>query len=289
VSKAHDGRRGSSLVITGLAVLLLSGSLVAGCFTIGSTVQARDTVALTLAVPDGTPVRVETFNGGIKVSAKSGHDISAEVERTGEGSDREEAEADRDAIEVTLELIDGAALLRAVYTPSPDSIPGGSGASVALTVPASTPLELVTSNGPITVRDISGGIDARTSNGPVDLGGVAGALAVETSNGPVVAGTTDPVTLDIRTSNGSITFDGELQPGDATLETSNGPVELRLPADAAFTIDATTSNSEATSEFEVAGAATESELRGTVGAPDKAAATRLTIRTSNSPITLTKD
>ena len=274
MSKAHDGRRGSWLVITGLVVLLLSGSLVDGCFTIGSTVQARDTVALTLAVPDGTPVRVETFNGGIEVSAKSGQGISAEVERTGEGSDEEEAEADRDAIEVTLELIDGAALLRAVYTPSPDSIPGGSGASVALTVPASTPLELVTSNGPITVRDISGGIDARTSNGPVDLGGVAGTLAVETSNGPVMAGTTGPVTLDIRTSNGGITFDGTLQPGDATLETSNGPVELRLPADAAFTIDATTSNSKASSEFEVGGAATESELRGTVGAPDKAAATR---------------
>jgi DUF4097 and DUF4098 domain-containing protein YvlB len=288
VTKVHDGRRGLSLVVTRLVALLLSGSLVDGCFTIGGTVQARDTVALTLAVPARTPVRVETFNGGIQVSARSGQDVSAEVERTGEGADTEEAEADRDAIEVTLKLVDGVALLQAVYAPSPDSIPGGSGATVTLAVPASTPLGLVTSNGPITVRDISGGIDARTSNGPVDLGGVAGALAVETSNGPVVAGTTDPVTLDIRTSNGGITFDGELQPGDATLETSNGPVELRLPSDAVFTIDATTSNSETTSEFEVSGAATASELQGTIGAPDQAAATRVTIRTSNSPITLTK-
>ena len=89
-------------------------------------------MALTLAVPVGTPVRVETFNGGIEVSAASGPDISAEVERTGEGSDQAEAEADRDAIEVTLELVDGVALLRAVYAPSPDSIPSGSGAAVTL-------------------------------------------------------------------------------------------------------------------------------------------------------------
>jgi len=288
VSKAPSGKRGQSLVVTGLVALLLSGSLVGGCVTIGSTVQARDTVARTLAVPAGTPVRVETFNGGIEVSRSSGSDLSAEVERTGEGSDKGEAEANRDAIEVTLEVVDGVALLRAIYTPSPASIPGGSGAAVTLEVPASTRLELMTSNGPIAVRDISGGVDARTSNGPVNLSGVDGALAVETSNGPVTVGTTGPVTLAVHTSNGGITFDGSLHPGDATFETSNGPVELRLPADAAFTIDATTSNSKATSEFEVDGVATESELQGTVGAADPAAATKMVVHTSNGPITLTK-
>ena len=289
VDKAPGGRGGTSLVVAGLAILLLSGSLVSGCFTVGSTVQARDTVALTLAVPVGTPVRVEAFNGGIEVSATSGLDISAEVERTGEGSDQAEAEADRDAVEVTLELIDGVALLRAVYGPSPDSIPGGSGATATVAVPASTRLELVTSNGPVAVRDISGGVDVRTSNGPVDLDEVAGALAVETSNGPVTVGTTGPVELAVQTSNGGITFDGALQPGDATLETSNGAVDLRLPADAAFTIDATTSNGKATSEFAVDGAAMESELQGAVGAPDQAAATRTTVQTSNGAITLSKD
>ena len=36
---------------------------------------------------------------------------------TGEGSDAQAAAADRDAIEVTLELVDGVAFLHAVYTP----------------------------------------------------------------------------------------------------------------------------------------------------------------------------
>ena len=139
------------------------------------------------------------------------------------------------------------------------------------------------------MSDVSGGVDARTSNGPVTLAAASGAVAIETSNGPVTVGATDPVTLHVRTSNGGITFDGPLQAGDTVLETSNGPVELRLPADAAFSIDATTSNNKVSSEFASDGATPESELRGTVGAPDQAAGTRITVRTSNGPITLTKD
>ena len=264
----------------------MSGSIVSGCFTIGRTAQARDTVTLTLAVPAGAPVRVETFNGAIEVSPASGPDVSAEVERTGEGSDQAKAEADRDAIEVTLEMVDGVALLRAVYTPSPESIPSGSGAAVTLLVPAATRLELATSNGSVAVRDISGGVETSTSNGPVTLDGVAGALAIETSNAPVTVSAADPVALAVHTSNGGITFDGALLPGDTTLETSNGSVELRLPADAAFTIDATTSNADASSEFTIDGVASDGQLQGTVGAPELAAASNLTVRTSNGPISL---
>jgi DUF4097 and DUF4098 domain-containing protein YvlB len=232
---------------------------------------------------------VEAFNGGIEVSAASGPDISAEVVRTGEGLDDAEAEADRDAIDVTLELVDGVALLRAIYTPNPDSIPSSSRAAVTLLVPTGTRLELDTSNGPISVSDVSGGVDARTSNGPVTLAAASGAVAIETSNGPVTVGFTDPVTLDVRTSNGGITFDGPLQAGDTVLETSNGPVEMRLPANAAFTIDATTSNNKVSNEFAIDDAATESELQGTIGASNQAAGTSVTVRTSNGPITLTKD
>ena len=286
--RAHEGRGAWGSVITGLAVLALSGSVVSGCFTIGRRAQAQDTVTLTLAVPAGAPVRVETFNGGIEVSPASGPDVSAEVVRTGEGSDQAQAEADRDAIEVTLEMVDGVALLRAVYTPSPESIPSGSGAAVTLQVPGATRLELVTSNGPVAVRDISGGVETSTSNGPVTLDGVAGALAVETSNAPVRVSATDPARLTAHTSNGGITFDGVLLPGDTTLETSNGSVELRLPADAAFIIDATTSNADANSEFTIDGVASDGQLQGSVGAADQAAATQIIVRTSNGSISLIK-
>jgi hypothetical protein len=274
--------------VAGLVVLLLGGVLLGGCVTISSRTQARDTVALTLDVPAGTPARVETFNGAIEVSPASGAQVQAEVDRRGEGTDTAAAETNRDAIEVSLELVDGVALLRAVYTPSPGSIPGGSGAGVRLLVPAGTALQLVTSNGPISVGETAAGLEARTSNGPVRLSGVAGPVSVDTSNGPVTIEAGGPATLDIHTSNGGITVDGALQPGETALETSNGAVEMRLPADAAFSVDASTSASKASSEFAIDGSVEESALRGIAGAPEAASATSLTIRTSNAPITLTK-
>jgi DUF4097 and DUF4098 domain-containing protein YvlB len=115
---------------------------------------------------------------------------------------------------------------------------------------------------------------------------VEGPLVVDTSNGPVAIEAGKPVSLDVRTSNGGITFAGALDAGEATLETSNGAVELRLPADAAFTVDARTSASKATSDYAIVGSVEESALLGTVGAPEAAAATRLSIRTSNAPISL---
>jgi DUF4097 and DUF4098 domain-containing protein YvlB len=105
----------------------------------------------------------------------------------------------------------------------------------------------------------------------------------------VKVSTSAPVALDLHTSNGGITFDGSLQQGQATIEASNGPVELRLPADAAFTIDASTSNGKITSDFQVEGTASDGALKGTAGSPEDAATTDVTVRTSNGPITLKQD
>ena len=257
-----------------------------GCVTAIGGVQARDTIRLTLDGPRTVPVRVESFNGGIEVRPGTGPAISAEVVRTGRGVDQAAAEADRDAIEVTLDEIDGVAVLRAVYTPDPLSVPTGSGAAVTLLVPPDAGLELRTSNGPITVDGVFGGLDAQTSNGPIELDGVAGTISAATSNGPITVTADMPVSVDLRTSNGGITFDGALLPGEATLETSNGPVELRLPAEAAFTIDAQTSASQVTSEFDLDGTIDDRSISGTVGSPAEAAAVTIEVRTSNGPLRL---
>jgi len=115
--RSGTARRRASL-IGAATTLLVVGGLFAGCVSIRSTVQARDTLDLGLAVAAGTPLRVETFNGGIEVTLGSGFVIAAAVERTGEDTDTEAAEADRDAIAVTLELVDGVALLRRPYAES---------------------------------------------------------------------------------------------------------------------------------------------------------------------------
>lgn len=280
--------RPRSLVVTGLVAVVLAGAAASGCVTAVGGVQARDTLTLALDMPRPIPVRVETFNGGIEVRPGTGPGVSAEVVRTGRGVDQAAAEADRDAIEVSLVEVDGMAVLRAVYTPDPLSIPTGSGAAATLLVPPDAQLELWTSNGPITVDGMTAGLDAQTSNGPIELQGVAGTVSASTSNGPITVTTDTPVSVDLRTSNGGITFDGEFLPGEATLETSNGPVELRLPAEAAFTIDARTSASEASSEFDLDGTIDDQSISGAVGPSPDSAAVSIEVRTSNGPVRLVK-
>jgi DUF4097 and DUF4098 domain-containing protein YvlB len=281
--RSLSGRlRGPVVVAATLAILLLTGC-TGGTF---GMVRASDTLDRSLDVPAGTPVRVETFNGAIDVATADGTRVSALVTRTGEGRTMSAAEADRDKIEVTFDLVDGVAVLRAVYGPSPDSVSGSRGAAVSLRVPAATPLELVSSNGAVGVHDTAGPVTVRTSNGAVDLRGVAGMLSVETSNGAVTLAA-ERASVDARTSNGALSFAGALEPGTHRLETSNGRVDLRLPADASFTIDATTSNGSVDNEFALAGSTTKDAVRGTVGG-ESASAVTITARTSNGALALHK-
>jgi Toastrack DUF4097 len=280
-----------SFRVLATALGVLAGSvLLVGCVTRTSVVQARDTVELSLAAARGTPVRVETFNGGIEVRTVAGEGVAASVVRSGGGRDEQAAEADRDAIEVTLDEIEGTVVLRAVYTRDPDSIPPGTGAAVTLSVPAETPLELRTSNGPIAVSGTSGGLEAHTSNAAIELRGVAGAASVESSNGPITLVSDEAVSVDLGTSNGGITFDARLLPGDSSFETSNGPIDLRLPPDATFTIDAVTSGgSTPTTDFDLDGVVADGSMQGTVGVADGVAETSLEVHTSNGPITISSD
>ena len=137
-----------------------------------------------------------------------------------------------------------------------------------LRVPKSTQLELHTTNGRIDVTGIQGTIVAESSNGQIKTHATSGSLRAQTSNGAIVCRDAQG-TLDLETSNGAITvaYAGALAadtPIDCT--TSNGSIELSLPPDASFRLDAGTSNGHIQSEFPMpvtAGAKTQ--LAGVVG------------------------
>lgn len=269
------------------ALILVAGGVLAGCTGTFGAVRASDTMDLSLDIQAGTPVRIETFNGAIDVTTTAEPRVTAVVTRTGEGDTPAQAQADRDRIDVSLRMIDGTAVLRAVYTPSPDNINGSRGAGVSIRVPQGTALELVTSNGGVTVRDTQAPVTAHTSNGSVELRGVSGALAVETSNEAITI-EADQARADLQTSNAAVTFIGSLMPGSHWVETSNGAVDLRLPDGSCFAIDATTSNNAIRSDFDVQGEVTEESIEGTAGeaGPDDMVA--IHARTSNAPIAIHK-
>lgn len=240
------------------------------------------------------------FNGEISVRPGPDGRVSATVTVTGAGATKAEAEADRTRIATTLQEEAGAVVLRAVYQTDPTS-PRNRGASAVVTVPAGSVLELITSNGKVSVG-VRGEIRVRTSNGDVTVDGATAGLDVETSNGAIAVtasrGRLSLVSSNARigiaatdaavrasTSDGEIAFAGSLATGPQSFETSNAAIALQLGADATFSLDLETSNAKVAVGYPVTTSATASETRlvGRVGA---APAIAISARTSNGGITI---
>lgn len=101
-------------------------------------------------------------------------------------------------------------------------------------VPRRSDLRVGTSNGPVSIEQVRGNIDALTSNGPMSLRDLGGSVHARTTNGPLsisLSGSRwDGAGLEARTTNGPLTItvpDGY----NARLETgtTNGPVSLGFP------------------------------------------------------------
>jgi DUF4097 and DUF4098 domain-containing protein YvlB len=295
VNRSSAPGRRPRLVVAAAVIALLT----AACSGTIATTQASDTVDKSLQT-SATQVDVEMFNGTIEVAAGPEGAVSATVKRTGAGANEAEALADAQKIAVTLGMEGDKAVLRAVYSPNPSS-PDRRGASAMVTVPAGSVLVLRTSNGAIAVTGVTGTVVADTSNAGVTAAGTLEALRVKTSNGKVVVtqggglltletsngaidvGASDAV-VDAQTSNGKITFSGSLSAGTTRMRTSNATIDLTLPADAAFSVDAQTSNAKIATDFAVTGgSASDDRLTGAAGG---GGGTTIILETSNNPITI---
>jgi hypothetical protein len=291
------------LLALALALALATAGLAACAADGPFAITASGTQTLEEAIPSDAPsvtVRVEMFNGPIEVRPGAAGKVSAVVTTTGSGGSKDEAEADRARIQVTLDANpDGSVLLRAVYQPDPSS-PNNRAASAVVDVPADAALDLRTSNGDVTTGGIGGSIAVDTSNGAVRLAEAAagatvrtsnkgveidggGAFDVETSNGAIVLRGTE-ATVRADTSNASISFEGTLADAAQSLSTSNEGIFVRLPASSSFALDAQTSGGAhvLVTGFDVrtTGAVGDSTLQGTVGTGGPA----ITLRTSNKNI-----
>ena len=96
---------------------------------------------------------------------------------------------------------------------------------------------LRTSNGTMTLTNLSGNISATTSNGGITANNINGELRTSTSNGTVrfngISGS-----VDASTSNSSMTVDMKTVSDFVKLTTSNGSVNLSLPADRGYDLNA---------------------------------------------------
>ena len=99
-------------------------------------------------------------------------------------------------------------------------------ANLIIWAPRRSDLSISTSNGPVSVEDVTGNMELETRNGPLALRGLAGKVRARSSNGPL-----------------SIALTGNRwEGGGLDAETSNGPLSLRIPEGYNAHLEARTSN-----------------------------------------------
>ncbi|NLY53488.1 MAG: DUF4097 domain-containing protein [Firmicutes bacterium] len=177
---------------------------------------------LTHASTDLMEVIVTTQNGSVVLlGTDTAEEIKIEANYQAWGMNK--AAAQERLMEMDTEIIqEGNRLfIRAVYA----TLRGQHAISYQITLPSSLAARVQTSNGAITVEDLSGKLDLTTSNGRI-----------------TVSATEGPNELTARTSNGSINIAASPTGGTYNLRTSNGSVKIDLPENLGVKVSARTSN-----------------------------------------------
>ncbi len=135
-------------------------------------------------------------------------------------------------------------------------------------VPRGVNFHALTTNGSVVGRNLASVVEATTTNGNVEVSTSEWASATTTNGG-------------IRVSMGGAKWTGELK-----VRTTNGTVEVTMPASAEFRVNAATTNGGIQTDFPVTvqGSFSSKELSGTVGGGGR----ELKVATTNGTIRLMK-
>ena len=126
------------------------------------------------------------------------------------------------------------------------------------------------------------GATVSTTSGEVQLDGVAGALKLTSVSGDIHVREARDGQLDLSTTSGEIEYQGGLASASAnTLDSISGNVNLRLPENSDFRLDASTVSGDLSSEFELHNG--ETARRSLSGVAGDGSAT-LTIGTTSGDI-----
>jgi DUF4097 and DUF4098 domain-containing protein YvlB len=97
--------------------------------------------------------------------------------------------------------------------------------------PRSANLNLRANNGPLSIYDLDGKLEARAINGPISLQGFSGDADISAQNGPIDL-TGNSGKLRLHTENGpiSVSLSGDAWKGSGLVaDAQNGPLTLRVP------------------------------------------------------------
>jgi DUF4097 and DUF4098 domain-containing protein YvlB len=141
-----------------------------------------------------------------------------------------------------------------------------------------------TGSGDIDIDRVKGNVHARTGSGSIEANDIAGAFEADSGSGHITLQQTAPGSVRVDTGSGGMELRGvrgslEAKAGSGTIEaegsptgawnvhTGSGTVNLKLPSDAAFDLDAHTSSGSISIDHPhtVQGSIGRKEVRGRVG------------------------
>ncbi len=173
-------------------------------------------------------VNVATVNSGITVRTYDGKDVIVESESR---SRRRLPETTPDGLHridvprANYDVEEGNVLR---IRPQPNSGP------VVLTVPVASTVQLKSAHGPIRVEGVHGEVDASSTNGSIDLTDISGTIVADTTNGAIHA---------------SMQHVDPSKP--MSFSSTNGEINVALPADIKASVKMRTVNGSVWSDFEI--------------------------------------
>jgi DUF4097 and DUF4098 domain-containing protein YvlB len=212
-------------------VVFLSCFVVAamGCSTDGCEPKSKYERIVTLSAPmsAGSIFEAQTHNGHIDIAGSDVTECSLKATITGWADTEENAKLLAEAVEVKL-IPSGSKLTAKIEKPTLTTHQRID-VSLDVTVPGKTGTDVVTHNGALIIKNLTGQIKGTTHNGKVTAEKISGTTELKTHNGDLickeVAGNTQ-----LQTHNGSITC--EDASGDTYLRTHNGSAKAFYSASA---------------------------------------------------------
>ena len=252
------------LVLVG--VILITVALVVRQLVFGDNMATlTEPVSQQFTTSKSPQIVVETFDGAVELKLGSTDLVSVTVVRRGSGLTESAAFNALATVQVRMTQDGDSVHVRAWREDSGPRL-SNTGASVEVVAPPGSSLDLTTSNGTIRTVGFVGPIRAHASNGAVALDGVAAPTVAETSNGSVDVKAGGPAIVQARTSNGSVRFSGRLAPGESVFATTNGSIQLELPGESGFALNASTTNGKIDSDFPlVSGSQSPTRIEATYG------------------------
>ncbi len=293
---------------------IVCAALLAAC----AVTASAEEVTKSFAVTGRANVRVETNDGGVRVTSSDSKQVEFRVEYQGYevGKNlRIDARQDGDKVELTARITgnwgfswghnsrrlhievrmpreadlqvqtgDGAVQAESIH--GTVNVHTGDGSVKASSL--SGTIDLHTSDGSITVDNLKGDVRLRTGDGSIEARDLDGKVEADSGDGHIrIAGRFDA--LNVKTGDGSV--DTRVLPGSKmvtswTIRTGDGSVDLVLPSDFQTNIDASTGDGHISLGIPVTveGTFKNSEMHGKMNGGGQP----LTIHTGDGSIRLSK-